>query len=485
MFAGIFLNDAGQLDESSLATFAYSFSPLVEETSDDTVVIDAEGCELLFGSPYGLANAISERAKDPKEAGGLDGKVNVAIAANPDSAIHAARFYRGITFITPGEEITGLGDLPLENLTYSVSSLQLSVTDKHKPATVNRETLNRGVTEQEVLEILETLRLWGVQTFRDLSALPVTGVAERLGKLGVKLQQLACGKIDRHLRLKQPPPLFHYSLELEHPIVQLEPLSFIFARLLNQMCAALNAYALATNELRVRLTLEKHEIHERVFNLPHPLRDNKVFLKLLLLDTEMHPPASAVIAVSISCEPVKPRVLQNGLFIPLAPEPQKLELTLARLSKLLGPENVGSPELINTHRPDAFRIKRFALQIKATKKKRRTTKQDSPPVCEQPLVGFRVFRPPLKAMVEASHGYPTQISAWNKRMSLHGKVVQVAGPWRSTGDWWRLDRWARDEWDVAVANGSSSSVQSTEQPELYRIYRELRNGSWFVHGSYD
>ena len=476
MFAGIFLKDAGDADEPSLKTFAYSFSPLVEETGVDTVVIDVEGCELLFGSSYGLANAISERARSPKEVGGLDAKVNVAIAANPDSAIHAARFYPGITFITPGEEITGLGDLPLENLIYSISSLQSSITDKHKS-----EILDRGVEEQQVLEILETLRLWGVQNFRDLAALPVTGIAERLGQLGVKLQQLAGGKVSRHLRLKQPAPLFDYSLELEHSIVQLEPLSFIFARLLNQMCAALNAYALATNELRVRLTLEKQEIHERVFNLPHPLRDNKVFLKLLLLDTEMHPPASAVIAVSISCEPVKPRVLQNGLFIPLAPEPQKLELTLARLNKLLGTENVGSPELIDTHRPDAFRIKRFALQIKAPNRKRRMTKQDRPSVCEQPSVGFRVFRPPLKAMVEASHGYPTQISAWSKRMSLHGKIVQVAGPWRSTGDWWRLDRWARDEWDVAVANRSSS----TERPALYRIYRELRNDCWFVHGSYD
>ena len=38
----------------------------------------------------------------------------------------------------------------------------------------------------------------------------------------------------------------------------------------------------------------------------------------------MHPPAEAIVAVSINCEPVKPRVLQTGLFIPLAPEPEKL-----------------------------------------------------------------------------------------------------------------------------------------------------------------
>ena len=66
------------------------------------------------------------------------------------------------------------------------------------------------------------------------------------------------------------------------------------------------------------------------------MRDHKVFLKLLLLDTEMHPPPAGVVGVSINCEPVKPRVLQTGLFIPLAPEPEKLELMLARLAKLVG-----------------------------------------------------------------------------------------------------------------------------------------------------
>src|ERR1044071_2322852 len=76
----------------SLEEFAYAFSPLVEETSTGTVVIDVEGCELLFGSAYELAQEISKRAVKKKEQGGLGVKVNVALAANPDVAIHAARF---------------------------------------------------------------------------------------------------------------------------------------------------------------------------------------------------------------------------------------------------------------------------------------------------------------------------------------------------------------------------------------------------------
>ena len=101
--------------EVSLEGFAYAFSPLVEETAADTVVIDVEGCELLFGSAYELAKQISESATRKKDLGGLECKVNVALAANPDTAIHAARFCKGITFTAPGEELTCLGDLPLNS----------------------------------------------------------------------------------------------------------------------------------------------------------------------------------------------------------------------------------------------------------------------------------------------------------------------------------------------------------------------------------
>ncbi|HUE81348.1 MAG TPA: hypothetical protein VMM84_04470 [Pyrinomonadaceae bacterium] len=326
----------------SLSDFAYSFSPIVEETATDTVVIDVDGCELLFGSAYQLANIIVTRAAASPGNGGLGCKVNVALAENPDSSIFAARFFKGITFIAPGEELNCLGELPIE---------ALGPIDPADP-------------------ILETMKLWGVRTFQEFAKLPTAGVSERLGQLGVELQQLARGKTKRHLKLRQPVPVFEHSVELEYPIVLLEPLSFILARLLNQLCANLEAYALATNELRLQLTLEDGALHERRLALPSPMRDHKVFLKLLLLDTEMHPPAAAIKAMSMACEPVKPRVVQNGLFMPLAPEPEKLELTLARVAKLVGPANLGSPELLDTHRTDAFRLKRFGGWYAGTRRQR-------------------------------------------------------------------------------------------------------------------
>ena len=461
-------------DTPSLADFAYTFSPLVEESSPDTVVIDTEGCELLFGSAYELANEIVNCAQKDPRAGGLGCKVNVALAENPDAAIQAARFLEGITYIAPGEELAALGDLPVEAL-----CPELSPTSKvQSPKSDDRKRV------EEIQGIFATLRMWGVRTFRDFTTLPTTGVAVRLGQEGVRLQQLAGGQTERHLKLRQPAPVFENSFELEHPIAELEPLSFIFARLLNQLCANLNAYALATNEIRAQMKLTDHTIHERKLNLPYPMRDHKVLLKLLLFDTEMHPPMAPLIGVTIACDPVKPRVLQNGLFVPLAPQPEKLELTLARLAKLVGAENLGSPEVVDTNRPDAFRIKKFCLKENSNHRGRKIPQSA---ICNSHSVqGFRVFRPPLRAIVEAGRGYPTQVTAWGANKSVHGKVVRLGGPWRTTGNWWRSDAWARDEWDVTIENRSRMDQTGVAPLQiLCRIYRELNSDTWFVEGIYD
>ena len=437
-----------------LVNCAYAFSPLVEETAENTVVLDIEGCELLFGSPREIAKEIA------RHAAALGLKVNVAIAQNPDAAIHAARCFAGITIIPSGCEAKRLGELPLEAL----------------------DAILARVEADRAAEILETLELWGIRSFHDFAALPEAGVSERLGPEGVRLQKLARGESDRPLLLSKPAPGFEQSMELDDPVEMLEPLSFILARLLNQLCANLQAHGLAVDELRLRLKLEDKTEHERAIRLPFPMRDGRVFLKLLLLDIESHPPGSAIVAVSITCEPAKPRSIQNGLFQPLAPEPEKLELTLARLARLVGRDNVGSPELVDTHRPGAFRLKRFSVKRELNRRGRRgrggSTGRNNP----RSALGFRVFRPPLRAEVETPSGWPTWIKARaGAGLSIRGKVLRLAGPWRTAGDWWSEDGWARDEWDVAVAGVETAPEKGT----FYRIYHDLRSDSWFVEGVYD
>jgi len=86
------------------------------------------------------------------------------------------------------------------------------------------------------------------------------------------------------------------------------------------------------------------------------------------------------------------------------------------------------------------------------------------------LLPFRYFRPPLEARV-------TSERLWTRM--FQGKILQIAGPWRSSGDWWRCSdgenaNWNRDEYDLALSDGA-----------LYRIYLDRVPKKWFVEGVYD
>jgi len=445
---------------------AYGVSPLVEATAEDTVTLDIEGSAVVFGSAAAVANAISHRATD------LGLTANIAVAGNPDAANHVARCFSGITIIPNGGEAKRLSRLPIEALNFELAD----------------------VDADRAAEIFETLSLWGIRSLGDFAKLPVSGISERLGAEGVRLQKLARGKSQRTLFLAQFAPAFQKTIDLDDPVELLEPLSFIFARVLNELCASLQGHGLAANELKLRLSLEDRSEHERSIRLPFPMRDGKVFLKLLLLDIQSHPPSCPIVAVTLGCEPAKPRSLQSGLFQPIAPEPEKLELVLARLARLVGRDNVGSPELIDTHRPGAFRLKRFGLRkfresLARSKRVRLSlNKSDENKWASQSeirnlksLLGFRVFRPPLSAKVESLGGLPAKIKAKGGSRSVRGKIVRLAGPWRTTGDWWSEEGWARDEWDVTISSSGSLRDDAT----LYRIYHDLWNDGWFIEGVYD
>jgi protein ImuB len=428
---------------------AYRFSPLIEEASEDTVVLDVTGLTWRFVSCQALADAIAASAAT------LGVPVHVALANDPDTAIHLARFAPGIQYVPPGAEAEHLARLPLRVI----------------------DSLLAGVDVEIGAEILETLFLWGLETFGDFASLPEEGIAARLGQEGIKLQRLVKGTNHRHIIARELAPEFDFPIELDHHLREMEPLSFVLSRQLHQLCDSLNAAALATNEIRLRLRLDRKggrkEEQVRVMNLPCPMRDPKTLLKLLLLNIEINQPDAPISALSVSCIPVKPRAGQGGLFEPLSPQPDKLELTLARIRNLVGAGNLGMVELLNTHRPDAFVMKPFTVSGPRWRLKPQIeTEKDTP------LAGFRRFRPPLLAEVEMVGATPTQVTVRHGPKKLSGTVVKLAGPWRTKGDWWRDDQWARDEWDISLQEAANEET-------LYRIFRELESDKWYVEGVYD
>jgi protein ImuB len=454
------LRPRSALQESSahavLLDCAQSFSPYVEASACDTVLLDLAGMESLLGSLTKISHAIADRAA------GLGLIANVATAANPDAALLAARGFRGVTIIPAGKETEHLGRLPVEVLWNDRIE-----GDEKKNADCLRKTLSR----------------WGIRDLRALAALPEIALSERLGQEGLRLQQLARGVALRTLIPLEAPLIFEEAVELEHPIVLLEPLAFLLNRLLEQLCARLAFRALATQELRLTLKLENFSSGNqrsrmnnqflRTLRLPQPMLDAKIFLKLLQLDLNANPPGAPILKIHLTAEVARPRSAQGGLFQPPTPEPEKLELTLARIASMVGENNVGAAELLDTHHPEGFRMRHF-LSATAPKNER----EKSPDGMEEKsaVTALRRFRPPLRVHVTLENSQPISV-ACAKKKDIQGDVLWKAGPWRGCGDWWEREAWSRDEWDLAVRNGQAVS--------FYRLVHDLLGGGWFVEGTYD
>jgi len=411
--------------------------------------------ESLFGSQEAVAGRLVQRAAECGLA------IRVAAAANIEVALVAVRGFTGITIVPPGAENKILQGLPVQALS--------------PPP-----------------EILEILQRWGVHTCGALAALPLLDLSERLGQAGVRLHARACGTFTRELVVAEPAHHFEEQWELDEAVEDLDALSFCLGRLLDQVCARLAARSLAVASLRISFELQpafdkafdaaresfrqKSEpgLYQTVLQVPFATRDSKMLLKLLRLRLQAQPPSAAVTKIFLFVESGRAPVTQNSLFLPIAPEPDKLELTLARIRGIVGEANAGSAMLADSHRPGAFRMVPFAAASFRPAAHSHSASVAVEP--HQPLktpAMFRMFRPPLPATVHLQEETPSRIVFQGKR----GMVLMASGPWRSSGDWWEREAWARDEWDIAL--------QNADGVVLYRLVHDLLGGGWFVEGTYD
>jgi len=471
---------------AALLDCVQSFSPEVEDASPGTVLLNLAGLEPLCGPLPKIARDLAWRVSQM----GLE--ANIAVAANPDAALLAARGFPGATLIPEGREAERLGDLPVDVLLESFSS-------------------SFSFDVEQAARWVETFDRWGIRKLRALAALPEVPVSERLGQQGIRLQKLARGAALRNLRVLEPRLIFAESVELEYPIVLLEPLAFLLNRMLEQVCARLRERALAVQELRLNLELATTQSNgcasctktfTRTLRLPTPMLDAKVFLKLLQLDLQAHPPGAPILKIHLSANPARPRAPQSGLFQPVFPEPEKLELTLARIAGIVGEGRVGSVELLDTHREGAFAVRHFAplepgsAEPKAKheakqseNRKKEMFMQESDSACpadkdaqenakEQmsAVIALRLFRPPLGASVTLREAKPVRMRCL-EREDIAGEILWTAGPWRSSGDWSEQEGWSREEWDIAVPADNGLV--------LYRLVQDKLSGNWFLEGTYD
>jgi protein ImuB len=398
-----------------LNEIACTFSPRIEFVASrpGTYALDIRGMNILFGDATQLANKLRHRIMT---AGFL---ANVAVAENFDAAVCLAYGKSGVSVVPPGCEANALGHLSLS---------VLDLAPEH-------------------------------------AALAETDLIARLGQAGKKLHALARGDWP-HLMFPIEPSFeagLIERMELDCPIEDLERLLFLLSRMTTALLERVRSKARSIASLRVILKLDGGKQHERIIRPALPLQDTPTLLKLLQLDLETHPPGTAILAVELHAHSGAPYRAQHGLFLPQAPEAGQLEVLLARLRKLLGENRVGSPELTDDHRPNAFRMIPFVPPPPAKNEK---------PSLSVPTA-LRVCRPPQQVGVALTGDTPCRVF-WD---GLKYIVREIAGPWRVSGQWWSEANWCREEWDVLLATDNAERI--------CRIAFDPRSRCWYVQGTYD
>lgn len=312
-------------------------------------------------------------------------------------------------------------------------------------------------------DLRAAFRRWGTRTAGAIAALPPPAVALRLGPPGAAVAQLARAEDDEPFLPLPPPDALEEATELEYPIAELEPLSFVLRGLVDRALERLAGRSLACAELTLRLTLDPRGLDVRTIPVAAPTREAKPLIELARLDLARRPPEAPVIGLHVVALPARVRATQLDMLRPTGPAPNRLAVTLARLAALVGPENVGAPAAVDSWREEAIAVKPYA--------------PDATPAAPAPgdlTLSLRRRRPPEEIEVLMGRDGPTAL----RGAETTARVLIAAGPYRLSGEWWQDGAsggsWAREYWDVHASDGA-----------VYRLHRDARDGRFYLDGYYD
>lgn len=434
-FSSVVLLPRSKTEESgakaALLECAGTFSPRVEDRSNDRIFlcgIDIAGTEKLFGSPSTLAQTLLDRMKS------LGIATSVAVSCNLHAAVCLARGMSvPVDVIAPGDERKAL------------TSLSLTVLDLSE-------------------EHADTFSSWGIHTLGMLAAIPEVELIARMGQEGKRLRQLAWGKCPHFFVPVIPELQLEETRELEAPVGSLDSLLFVIGAMLEQLIVRATGRMVALASVKISLSLDDKTVHIRTVRSALPTNNRQLWIKLLHLDLEAHPPKAPILSLVLHAEPGSAGKVQLGLFSSQLPDPMRLDVILARIHAIVGERNAGRPVLKNTYQPDAFCVKAFTVPSGTV----------SSSIPDRLKVAMRQLRPAETVSVTLSGQKPVSFFFRKKRY----KVEHAYGPWRSSGNWWNPTLWSHVQWDVVA--------RSHEGMLLYCcLVRDLTQAFWQLVALYD
>jgi protein ImuB len=324
-------------------------------------------------------------------------------------------------------------------------------------------------------QVREALGAFGLHTLGEVARLEPSQVVARLGARGLRAQRLARGEDEARFLPALVPELLEEVRILDTPAEAFEPLLFVLKGAVDMLCARLRGRCRAAVRLTLVLLLEPDGPRAVPLVLARPSSEPKLLLDLVrhrLEDLRLPAPvATVVLTVDESCEDRGHQRVLGAL-----PEGDAgLESVLARLATALGPEALSSPRAAEDHRPETARTKapfRPPLAEQGVHAEVRRAAAPEAPVeqrsSERPV---RLFPEPAPLPVDLG---PQGELRGARLLGRRRAVLGLAGPERLGGQWWTRTPFARDYYRVHFEGLGPAWV-----------YRDARDGRFFLHGFFD
>jgi protein ImuB len=451
LYACIISADAKR-DKAALVTVADRFAYSIE-VIEDGVLFDVSGLERLIGKPDLVAQKILAEIKK------FNIRASIGVAETSHTAMLLAR--------QNGEEAEGV----------------------HLPDTFGQLPLKDLGLERDTLNVFSDL---GIRCVEDLLAIPRDALVERYGREFENVIDMIEQRGVSFIKSNVKEDRATWSFELDHAVENFEQLIFVLNHGLERLLAQTQHYGFSCEHLDLMFRLKNKTKKGYEIKTSFPILDRNFWLKLINLRVSLDPPEAEIVSVNVVFHFTKPRPAQRGLYAVSRPEPESLLLTVNKLKKLAGEENVGVPVLLNQRLAEPFaldadavpdvrnesapassRLGRIAVRrscaspsaallVPAATPPHRTTEPYM-----RPIIAFTYSHPPVRAEVLVRDGRLVFV----KTSYFSGHIVNYSGVWRTNSKWWDKP-WKTQEWDIEVDNNG-----------VYRLCKVDKE--WFLAGEYD
>lgn len=428
-------------DKNAFVAVAVQFAHAIE-VLDDGILFDVSGLERLMGKP----DRIAQKILDEMRKSGVSG--SVAVAGTVDTATLLAR------------------QQPVQSAGFSLSDKeQAKACTLNTPDMFEQLPLAGLGIERDTLNVFSEL---GIHKVGDLLAVPHDGLVSRYGRQFTDvidvLEQRGRSLVTPNVKENR----VSWNFELDSAVEDFEQLIFLLNHGLEQLFAQVAYAGFSTEHLDLKFKLRNKAEKAYEMKTSFPTLDRAFWLKLINLRGSLDPPEASITGVEVTAHFTRPRPGQRGLYAVSRPEPESLLLTVNKLKKLVGEDNVGVPTLLNQRLARPFTLDADAIPEgtgATNESKSLTANREAAPLGA--VIAFTYFRPPVRAEVLVRDGRLVFV----RSRLFAGHVLNYSGVWRGASQWWDKT-WRTQEWDIEVENAG--------------VYRLAKAGEeWFLIGEYD